>query len=116
MRFAALPRQKGLSMVHTAALLGCWHARILTSVAAAAAGTAKVAIFVAEQQELGVALIPPLAASQAVLLRRELVALQMVFVTGGQLLLGQLELVQAQVLEPVPEPLAALPRASRMPR
>lgn len=82
MLFAALPWQKGLSMVHTAVLLGSWPERILasvaerilTSVAAAAVDTAKVVTFVAEQQELEVALIPPLAASQAVPLRRGLVA------------------------------------------
>ena len=115
MLFDALP-QKGLSMVHTAVLLGCWHERILTSVAAAAVDTAKVVtLFVVErQEELGV---PPLAASQEMVLRRELVAWQMVFVTIGQLqalVPEQPALVQA--LEPVPEPLAPPPRASRMPR
>ena len=81
MLFAALPRQKGLSMVHTAVLLGSWSERILASVAeriltsvAAAVDTAKVVTFVAEQQELEVVLIPSLAASQAVPLRRGLVA------------------------------------------
>ena len=73
MLFDALP-QKGLSMVHTAVLLGCWHERILTSVAAAAVDTAKAVTFAAEQQELEMVLIPPLAASQAVVLHRELVA------------------------------------------
>ena len=81
MLFAALPRQKGLSMVHTAVLLGSWSERILASVAeriltsvAAAVDTAKVVTFVAEQQELEVVLIPSLAASQAVPLCRGLVA------------------------------------------
>ena len=81
MLFAALPRQKGLSMVHTAVLLGSWSEHILASVAeriltsvAAAVDTAKVVTFVAEQQELEVVLIPSLAASQAVPLRRGLVA------------------------------------------
>ena len=74
MLFAASPRQKGLSMVHTAVLLGCWHERILASVVAAAVDTAKAVTFAAEQQELEMVLIPPLAASQAVVLHRELVA------------------------------------------